>query len=973
MMRAPTSSASSVVERRDKQVFDALDNGNWKQALQLLEKRLKKGEKGDSLLALRAHVLLSSPSSPLREQGAAELRKLCERDPPVTDISTLIMLQENCAKSEGGGAAAVSGLWERAIKSRPHDEVLPQEWFQRSFDQFNWKNAQKAAMILQKSFPKKRHYYFWAILTSHLVSISDEATEAEKKLFGTLGYRMITKAASDVPKDPKAVLSPGRAIQTPEELRLLVSIYRRQGALKELADIMASSELGSGSAVAKGDWAFVREHIQILEDLVKWTEEWELCKKLLDLVRGDVSDTDLYGDDWRVWEGLLLSCEKLDDSNIRKETEELIKAFAGRPKPSRNAQLALLRFKSKISGEELSAEKEPSPLVELALSHFREYCARYYLFDDLRWTFEQFSPTDRIKFLQSAYEIVESRRPELRDEQNVSMDGITMETNYLKAEYFLDVSNPENDHASREGRFEAFVDKCIETYINSLWLSGQFLSTDNKPGDDVLVLAVMALMRLADTAQEEAKSKVYLLKAAALLDYFRSQSKHNYQGGLLAVRLYMLIGCTSMAMQRYSDMSIKQIQNDTLSHNIFTRISTIHPSTVMTGARIPNFNDPFLAMDRALGLYDMAQSDVPGLMRLALQEGSYWQIEGFMQFDQKLQPSISKYMLAMERRRISRLLSSQRHEEDEEILKEPNMSNPSDNRDFEVMASFEAPGQPRFEERFSVGPRPCAGWLRANMISEKLFTLLDSSNSIADPWTLIKDDPFAENAEAELTSFEAASLNIQWTLLKVLVTLKSGSGNNGPAKPDSPIARELGEIKQWLSEKLDKLRTSSTITALENLGINGNTNKAKLLLPDWTFFHESFTTLEAIKAIHSFVQSTSKSKALKAQVPKDLLQSIGVLVEQVFAEIRTRAINLRNSLTNSSALGALVEATFERPVSGDANATASDNNTQSFQSEFTESLHKIYKDQPRAESTLFGKVIESWIDALDGVLLIKLT
>lgn len=37
-------SANAISERRNKQIQDAIDGHNWKQALQLCEKRLKKGE-----------------------------------------------------------------------------------------------------------------------------------------------------------------------------------------------------------------------------------------------------------------------------------------------------------------------------------------------------------------------------------------------------------------------------------------------------------------------------------------------------------------------------------------------------------------------------------------------------------------------------------------------------------------------------------------------------------------------------------------------------------------------------------------------------------------------------------------------------------------------------------------------------------------------------------------------------------------
>lgn len=56
-------------------------------------------------------------------------------------------------------------------------------------------------MSLQTNFPKQRNYYFWAIFLSYLMSTNIQSSDADKKLFGTLAYRMISKAADSVPSD----------------------------------------------------------------------------------------------------------------------------------------------------------------------------------------------------------------------------------------------------------------------------------------------------------------------------------------------------------------------------------------------------------------------------------------------------------------------------------------------------------------------------------------------------------------------------------------------------------------------------------------------------------------------------------------------------------------------------------------------------------------------------------------------------
>lgn len=57
-------------------------------------------------------------------------------------------------------------------------------------------------MSLQKNFAKERKFYFWAIFLSYLLGSDKGSSDMDRKLFGTLAYRMISKAAADVPADP---------------------------------------------------------------------------------------------------------------------------------------------------------------------------------------------------------------------------------------------------------------------------------------------------------------------------------------------------------------------------------------------------------------------------------------------------------------------------------------------------------------------------------------------------------------------------------------------------------------------------------------------------------------------------------------------------------------------------------------------------------------------------------------------------
>jgi N-terminal acetyltransferase B complex non-catalytic subunit len=56
-------------------------------------------------------------------------------------------------------------------------------------------------MALRKAFPTERNYDFWNILLCFLVQQDDRATEKERTLFGTLAYRLVSKAAEAAPTD----------------------------------------------------------------------------------------------------------------------------------------------------------------------------------------------------------------------------------------------------------------------------------------------------------------------------------------------------------------------------------------------------------------------------------------------------------------------------------------------------------------------------------------------------------------------------------------------------------------------------------------------------------------------------------------------------------------------------------------------------------------------------------------------------
>ena len=63
-------------------------------------------------------------------------------------------------------------------------------------------------MALRKAFPAERKYDFWNILICYLIHEDLSQPEKDRKLFGTLANRMITKAAQPGQGDKVSTIHP---------------------------------------------------------------------------------------------------------------------------------------------------------------------------------------------------------------------------------------------------------------------------------------------------------------------------------------------------------------------------------------------------------------------------------------------------------------------------------------------------------------------------------------------------------------------------------------------------------------------------------------------------------------------------------------------------------------------------------------------------------------------------------------------
>jgi N-terminal acetyltransferase B complex non-catalytic subunit len=56
-------------------------------------------------------------------------------------------------------------------------------------------------MALRKTSPKDRNHEFWTILMCYMIHQDKSIPDKERTMFGTLAYRLLSKAAEAVPQD----------------------------------------------------------------------------------------------------------------------------------------------------------------------------------------------------------------------------------------------------------------------------------------------------------------------------------------------------------------------------------------------------------------------------------------------------------------------------------------------------------------------------------------------------------------------------------------------------------------------------------------------------------------------------------------------------------------------------------------------------------------------------------------------------
>jgi N-terminal acetyltransferase B complex non-catalytic subunit len=239
------------------------------------------------------------------------------------------------------------------------------------------------------------------------------------------------------------------------------------------------------------------------------------------------------------------------------------------------------------------------------------------------------------------------------------MNQLLTKTTFYKFRYLV---LPEVTEPQAAIPISIFATEALKLYRESFAIEIAILPTDDHPGDDACILAVMALVKLHHYQLNNAtyKGHSHLISAAALLEYLISKSNHNYQALLYLIRLYQILGLPSLAFEAYSRLKVKTIQHETMAHHIFTRISLMHPFET----RIDNddlddefdekYMTPWSTLSAILRYYDKYPEKGYSSAKKALETGRYSHARDILTTSEKSEDDFTRWMLIVESHKIKK-------------------------------------------------------------------------------------------------------------------------------------------------------------------------------------------------------------------------------------------------------------------------------------------------------------------------------
>ncbi|XP_012253045.2 N-alpha-acetyltransferase 25, NatB auxiliary subunit [Athalia rosae] len=644
---------STVNERRLRPIYDWLDNGNNKKALQEAEKVLRKQPSNQCARVLKALALLRLG----KEDDCQMIMEKVRAEIPCDDSTLQAM---SICYREIHQPDKISELYEAAAKADPTNEELLTHLFMSYVRLCDFKKQQQTAVALYKLKPRNP-YYFWAVM-----SVVMQAMQADERLAKgvvlPLAERMILKMVNE-----------GK-IEAEQEVHLYLMVLELQGKEEEIMEVLSGPLAFRLSSLPQ-------RRAMLLLQLKRYSEAASTFKELIE---GDI-------DNWAYHRDYLVAAVKSEAP--QKCLEFLNEIVSGKGKKARAPRLA--RFELLKHARLLKIELDSYDPLELMRQYFTQFGEKGCVVRDLELYLHLLESDKRLNLIKM-----------LEQDVGVEVDGypstLTQMQRHIHLEQLRRICGLyHSPHTSLEARI-SLADRLCVLYEkgNDLCPTSDRLPTDFCPADAYALLATHLFHQLWVETQEAS----YLYRAMAILERSLVFSPSNFHTKILLVRVYLEAGLIGAAHYTFTLLDAKHIQLDSLGH--------LHAPLL---ACLGHLSQASSTLDHAAKFFVTNYKDSADHLTFAYKYGSFVKIQEFVELRKRLDNSLHFAMTTVDKMLLelswcdsptilSAMLASMRIQPQQDSIR---WNLIRDNRDLEVVIGWEPLGSYQKDPYYREETRTC--------------------------------------------------------------------------------------------------------------------------------------------------------------------------------------------------------------------------------------------------------------------------
>ncbi|KAF7996942.1 hypothetical protein HCN44_002588 [Aphidius gifuensis] len=635
MMASKAHVDNTVNERRLRPIYEWLDNGNNKKALQEADKVLKKQPTNQCARVLKALALLRLG----KEDDCQLIMDKVRSEIPCEDATLQAM--SICYK-EIHQPEKIREVYEAAAKADPTNEELLTHLFMSYVRLGDYKKQQQTAMSLYK-LSSKNPYYFWAVM-----SIVMQAIEADDKLSKNiilpLAERMVLKLVNE------------NKLEAEQEVQLYIMILERQGKDNDILNVLSGKLADKLSGIDE-------KKAMLYLKLKKYDIAEMSYKKLI------IDDPD----NWTYYLNYLTSSLNINKPIDCLEFLQKISDKCG--KKYRGPQLGIFELIKRTNNIELLNNID---IIKLMRKYFNQFGNKGCVVGDLRLYLNLLTDNDKLLLINNIK----------LDVGLGDYDDLPTTTDQLLRHIHLEeIKRICGMHHSPiiDTKQRNIIVKHLCNYYEAgskLCPSDERLVTDFAPFDSYITIVSHLLIQMwYDT--NDAK---YLYQTMVLLERALYTSPANFHLKIMLVRAYHEAGLIVAANCAYSFLDVKQIQLDSLG---YLHAPLLAPMGHLSGAAV--------VLDQTVKFSVANYKHSADRLTFAYKYGSFVKIQEFVELRDRLENSIhfststvDKMLLELSwcdnPKNFMATLNPMRVQPHEDSIKWDALR---DNRDLEVVAGWE--------------------------------------------------------------------------------------------------------------------------------------------------------------------------------------------------------------------------------------------------------------------------------------------